>query len=336
MNLTYDERIAQQIATYAETINMHDLPDVFHVWSDSYLRPALEEVFGTSSIDEAYAFGYLDAKVKGRGRILSIGSGDGEVEIRVAKALLKHGITDFTIVCSDVSPILIERNKAAVQRDGLEQYFEPVVSDLNKIDIPGRFDMIMANHSLHHIQELEYLFDYSFERLTENGVFITNDMIGRNGHMRWPEAKVFVDLIWPLLSDTQKIHTQLRRFNEKFIDHDCSLGGDDFEGIRAQDILPLILQRFMPHKFICSGGIIDLFVDRGFGHGFDRGNESDMALIHLIAGINDVLLDAGVITPTWTMASFTKNDRGQKYYRTRTAELAVRKADPSWLRYHKF
>jgi len=334
VSLTYEERIAQQIATYAETVNMHDLPDIFHVWSHNYIRPALEDVFGTGSIDEAYALSYLDAKVEGTGRILSIGSGDGEVEIRVAKELLKHGVQDFVIVCSDVSPILVERNKAAAKREGLEQHFEPFVSDLNKIDILGGFNMIMANHALHHIVELEFLFDYCLERLTPDGIFVTCDMIGRNGHMRWPEAKVFVDLIWPMLSEKQKIHTQLQRFNETFIDHDCSLDGDDFEGVRAQDILPLLLQRFRPNKFVGCGGIVDLFVDRGFGHGFDHNDKDDLALVHLIAGLNEALLDAGVITPSWTMASFTKDNRGQKYYRTRTAEASVRARDPFWLRFH--
>lgn len=335
MNISYEDRVAQQIAVYADTTNMHDLPAIFHVWSHNYIRPALEDVFGTGSIDEAYALGFIEANVQGHGKILSIGSGDGEVEIRVAKELLKKNISNFVITCSDISPILNERARKAVQREGLDGYFEIVDADLNNIDVSGMFNMIMANHSLHHIVALEKLFDFSYHRLTDDGVFITCDMIGRNGHMRWPEAKIFVDLFWPLLDEKQKINLQLKRFNNTFIDHDCSLGGNDFEGIRAQDILPLLMQRFYPLKFVGCGGIVDLFVDRGFGYGFDVANEKDIALINSIAGLNEALLDANVITPSWTMASFTKDKRPQKYYRSRSAESSIRLQAPLWVRFHR-
>lgn len=332
MSMTYEERVREQIAQYAETINMHDLPDAFHIWSNEYIRPALEEVFDTGSIDEAYALAYFDAGSPDDAVFLSIGSGDGAVEIRVAKILLQRGIRNFKFVCTELSPILIERHREALKHENMENFFEIMQVDLNNNNVDRNFDVIMANHSLHHIIELESLFDFCKEKLLNNGVFIACDMIGRNGHQRWSEAKVIVDLLWPLLNDRQKYHVQLQRFNPTFIDHDCTQGGVDFEGIRAQDIMPLLLQRFHPFKFVGCGGIIDLFVDRGFGHGFNVKESQDLALVHMIAKLNDVLLDADIITPVWTMASFTKADRGCRIFRARTPEKAVRRHDPFWLK----
>ena len=52
----------------------------------------------------------------------------------------------------------------------------------------GQYQIVMANQALHHFVELEMLFDKVFQVLAVDGFFLTDDMIGRNGHMRWPEA----------------------------------------------------------------------------------------------------------------------------------------------------
>lgn len=332
--MNYEERVAAQIEQYAESIDMHALPKIFHVWSTNYIAPQLEAVFGTRSIDEIYALTYIEsgADPAAGGRILSIGSGSGEVEIRVAKILLERGVQNFKLVCAELSPILLERLRSQVAAEGLVDYFEAIEQDLNSINIPGRFDMIMANHALHHIVELEALFQYSHERLNDRGIFVTCDMIGRNGHMRWPEAAAFVKAIWPTLKPQQRYHVLLQKLHETFTDHDCSKVG--FEGVRAEDILDLVLKKFQPYKFVGAGGIIDMFVDRGYGHGFDVNDEQDVALIRLIADINEMLLDANVIKPVWTMASFTKDIREEKFFRDRRALNALRVMSPSWMRFY--
>lgn len=337
MELSYQERIEAQIKQYADTIDMHDLPQIFHVWSHHYLAPGMKHVFGTASIDEAYALAYIEARrapSNDRGRILSVGCGDGEVELRVAKILLERGLDDFTFVCADLSPILLGRLRAAVQRDGLGSYFEPVEADLNRIDVPGRFDVVLANQALHHIENLENLFDFSFDRLTDQGLFATCDMIGRNGHMRWAEAAAVLTALWPTLKPEQRYHAQLQRYSETFVDHDCSTEG--FEGIRSQDVLPLMLERFHPYRFFAGGGIIDVLADRGYGHGFKVSDENDVSFIRFIAEFNDMMLDAGLLKPTWMMAYFSKTDRGETFYRDRRAINAVRNrdGDPNWTRFY--
>jgi SAM-dependent methyltransferase len=337
VELTYEQRIEAQIAQYAETVNMHDLPDIFHVWSHNYIGPPMAEVFGTPSIDEAYALAYIEAREgkPGLGKILSIGCGDGQVEIRVAKILIEKGHRDFLFVCADLSPILLGHLRTAVKNEGLENLFLPIEADLNRIKVEGSFDMIMANHALHHIEALEQLFDYSRIKLTERGIFATCDMIGRNGHRRWIECDVFIQSIWPMLSPKQQYHVQLKRHSETFVDHDCSREG--FEGIRAEDILPLLMKTFNPYKFVGAGGLIDVFVDRGYGHGFNPKDEKDLAMIHHIAGLNEILLDAGAIKPVWTMAYFTKDRRQERFYRNRSAANSLRNPniDPVWTKHYK-
>src|SRR5438046_10396474 len=95
-------------------------------------------------------------------------------------------------------------------------------------------------------------------------------MIGRNGHMRWPEALWIVREIWDRLPRKYKYSHQMRRYDDYFENWDCSTEG--FEGIRSQDILPLLIELFSFEVFYCFGNLIDVFVDRSFGSKYDLHN----------------------------------------------------------------
>jgi cyclopropane fatty-acyl-phospholipid synthase-like methyltransferase len=333
-NDSYQKRVAQQIEQYTQTVNMHDLPEIFNIWFHEYLRPGMEEVFNTAKNEELFALGYLEAKAltSGERRILSIGCGDGSIEMDLAQILIDKGEQDFEIVCADLSPRLLENLGQNAQRRGLSSYLRAAEMDLNEMQVPGQFDLIMAIHSLHHIVELEKVFTYCHDHLKDHGIFATNDMIGRNGHMRWPETALIIKSIWPMLKPESKFNVQLQRFSETFEDWDCSTEG--FEGIRSQDILPLLLKTFRPYKFLGVGGIIDLFVDRGYGPSYDVNNTSDVAFIRFIAELNEILLDANMIKPTMMIAYFCKDDRQEKFYRSRRAFTSVRFGDPEWTRFY--
>jgi 2-polyprenyl-3-methyl-5-hydroxy-6-metoxy-1,4-benzoquinol methylase len=323
----YAAKVQSQIDQYVDEA-IHDLPEIFHLWSHNYIRPGMVDVFGVDRIDELYAQAAAES-TNGFAEycsILSAGCGDGATEIQLAKTLLDRNVRNFRITAVDISPVLIERFNHSISIEGLTDYIEPVVGDLNRTTAFKEFQMVMANHSLHHMTDLELVFDTIHRCLSTNGIFATCDMIGRNGHMRWPEAEVFLQYLWPMLSERQKFHHQLRRLDlERFVDHDCSTEG--FEGIRAQDILPIIERQFKPYKFFGYGGFIDVLVDRGYGRGFDIESDHDKTFITAMANINDALLDAGVQKPTTMMAYFTKYDRGEKFYRNRSMTRSIR--DPN-------
>lgn len=321
--LNYEKQVFQQIQQYAQTINMHDLPDIFHVWSHNFVLPGIQDVFGVNSVNDFYVSAFLDSLgEQSSGEILSIGCGDGSVEIDIAKALLATGVKQFNILGADLSPILLSRMADNIRAEGLEAYVTPLEADLNFFKIDKSFDMIMANHSLHHIVDLEGIFDFSRDHLKDSGLFATSDMIGRNGHQRWPETAAVLSEIWPTLSYKQRFNVQLSRLDDVFTDHDCSTEG--FEGVRAQDILPLMLDRFHPVKFLGFGGFIDVLVDRCFGHGFDANDADDVSKIMECAKLNEDMLDAGTIKPTMMMATFSKQETNERFYKTRSARRSVR------------
>lgn len=305
-NDSYAAKLDAQIEQYRQVDNIHDLPDIFHYWSNKYIRPRLNAVIGVDSIAEFYAYPFITAIAKSgsAGRLLSIGAGDCSVEIGVAKRMLELGATKFELTCLEVSPHLLARAEAEIAKARLNEYIKLRQADINQWKPSELYVGVMANHSLHHFVELEDIFAGVHQCLEDEGVFVSNDMIGRNGHMRWPEVMEFVQSIWSFMPDRLKFNRQLNRFEVELINWDCSNEG--FEGVRAQDILPLLIEHFGFKAFLSFGGIVDVFVDRAFGHNFDPASASDKSFVDFLQLLNDRLIDSGLIKPTTMFAIMTK------------------------------
>lgn len=304
---SYEERIENQIAQYRNVSDIHALPEIFHYWSNKYLRPRLNSVMQTDGVVNFYVnpLAKVCHSQAGTANLISIGAGDCSLEINIAKRLIHIGVTNYELHCLELSPALLERAARAIANDGLQNYVKLHEEDINQWRPTEKYSGIIANHSLHHFVELESIFSGVYECLTDDGVFVTNDMVGRNGHMRWPETLEIVEHIWRFMPDRYKNNRQLDRFESMYINWDCSIEG--FEGIRAQDILPLLLGKFDFRSFLASGGITDVFIDRSFGHNLDPGLPADLAFVDFLQLINDKLIDGGIIKPTNIFAVLMKD-----------------------------
>jgi hypothetical protein len=144
-------------------------------------------------------------------------------------------------------------------------------------------------------------------------------VIGRNGHMRWPEAYRLINLMWQFLPPEKRLHTILKRVDEQFYNHDCSTQG--FEGVRAQDIPPLLVKYFHFETFYAFGKLIDVFTSRGYGPNFDPKVKEDAAFIDFVEELNEILLDAGYLKPTRMCAVMTlKPAETPRFYKGQTPE----------------
>lgn len=323
-----NKKIQQEIAYYAKVENVHNLPDIFHYWSNKYLRPKLES-FCFSNINEFY-IQYIKKIYSQQDNIecniLSVGAGNCDTEVEIANLLVKQGITNFSFSCIDINPYMLQRGEKLAKESGVISKFNFIETDINSWKINNKYHIIIANQSLHHFVELELLFNKIYDALYHDGFFLTNDMIGRNGHMRWPEALEFVQAFWSLLEDRHKYNHQLKRLEIVYENWDCSKEG--FEGIRSQDILQLLLKKFKFDFFIGFGNLIDIFVDRSFGHNFNPDNELDMTFIDFVAKLDDYYIESGKIKPTKMIAAMTKEQIGPtKKYKHLSPEFCVRLPD---------
>jgi hypothetical protein len=330
----YESKVQEQIQQYEKGFDPYPLPPIFHHWSHTYLRQKVAAVFGTQTVTEFYASQFSFAfETATRPFFVSIGSGDGAQEIAIAKSFIAKGHNRFNFLCLDLNPTLVDNANQSIKSNGLEELVSSKVFDINKDSLGHEVHGFMAHQSLHHFVELERTFDLINGHLVGDGRFLTQDIIGRNGHMRWPEALLFVDAVWEKLPDHKRYNHQHKKNVPTFVNHDCSTFG--FEGIRSQDILPLMVERFSFERFLGAGGFIDVFVDRDYGPNFNPKDDGDRLLIDTLESINDVLVDLGVITPTMMFASvMKKRSRLQPIvYRNRTPEFCVRNpSDPSSMR----
>ena len=298
---SYHERIDAERQNFDACAEVHALPPIFHYWSNRYLRPRLEAV-GASDPD-AFFTKYA-AECYGRGfdrrRFVSIGAGNCDTEVRLARALINAGCSDFVIECLELNEHMLERGRQLAQAEGLADKVVPLQADFNEWQPAGRYDGIIAHQSLHHVVALERLFDAVGAALAPHGRFIVSDMIGRNGHQRWPEALVIVREFWRELPSAYRYNRQLKRQEDEFLDWDCSTEG--FEGIRAQDILPLLVGRFGFDMFLGFANVIDPFIDRGFGPNFSADSPSDREFIDRVHERDQAEIAAGSIKPTHMFA----------------------------------
>jgi SAM-dependent methyltransferase len=303
----YEAMLRAEQDRYAEVDNVHDLPGIFHYWSNTHLVPALKP-FGYSSPNHFFEKNIASrcrAQAGRTIRIFSPGAGNCDLEAGIAECLAGEGIDNYRIDCLDINRDMLRRGRERAAALGLENKLRFVEGDFNHWRAePGTYDVVMANQSLHHVMALEHLFDAIRESLANDGIFLMSDMIGRNGHMRWPEALAAMQPFWEELPPSYRYNQQLQRDEKTYVDYDCST--HDFEGVRSQDILPLLCERFGFEFFFPYGNIVFPFIDRAFGHNFDPNHDFDRYFINRVHQRDEQGIVAGEWTPTSMIAIAVK------------------------------
>ena len=299
----YASRVAAEIATFENDEIVHNLPAIFHYWSNKYLLPKIQP-FGFIHPDDFF-IKQLAASIENSPapwhHFVSVGAGNCDTEVRIAEGLLALGHDTFSMECLDLNATMLDRGQALARISNCAKHVIPVRADFNHWTPVKPYHAVIANQSLHHVVNLEGLFDAIAEAIRPtNGVLVTSDMIGRNGHQRWPEALAIIEEYWKTLDTRYKYNRQLRRTEETFVNWDCSTEG--FEGIRAQDILPLLLDRFHFDLFVPFANIISPFIDRGFGPNFDINSVEDLRFIDELHARDEAEMIAGRIKPTQMFA----------------------------------
>ncbi len=313
-DLEYEARLAREQSIFADQIEVHELPQIFHYWSNRYLRPWMEE-YGFSNPDQFFAC-YLQKAAErtgsGPARFVSVGCGNCDTEVRVAGLMRQAGMRDFVIECLDINEAMLERGRQLAIEAGVANEILPIRADFNQWQPARHYAAVMANQSLHHVVELESLFDAVKGALLPNGLFLLSDMIGRNGHQCWPEALRGIWGYWHQLPAGHRYNLQLKRQEDWYESWDCSHEG--FEGIRAQDILPLLIERFEFELFLPFGAIIDAFVGRAFGHHLDAASDDDRAWVDRIHLRDEEAIQSGEWTPTHLVAALTVGEPPQRLW----------------------
>ncbi len=329
-HLEYQERVAAEKRFFENYVNIQDLPAIHIYWAHELIRPKVLAL-GLSGPVEMFQKYLEDHCLHNRSRpckFVSVGAGNCDIEIDLAKYLRSRGHSHFVIECLDLNQTMLERGQVAAMESGVGDQLSFVEADFNNWQPAGEYDAVLANQVLHHVVNLEGLFSQIRSALKPRGQLIISDMIGRNGHQRWPEALEIVHEYWRMLPQSYRFNCQLSRYEELYESWDCSQQG--FEGIRSQDILPLLLEYFHFQFFFAFGNVIDPFVDRGFGHNFDATAKWDRDFIYQIHQRDQQEMLAGNIKPTHMLAVVGNDpDKPTLFSAPLSPEFCVRRERPA-------
>lgn len=319
----YTSKVEEEISYHAGPKIVHDdLPAIFHYWSTNFLRPLYQKVIGGEvSTPSFYASHFADLR-KPEISLLSIGCGSCAVELEVAEKLIAGGHTGLRFDCIDLSPDSLAKAERKIAEKKLQSYFNLEQRDLSYWRPERSYQGVMAHFTLHHMSSLETVLDGVREGLGEGGLFVSQDVIGRNGHMRWPEALRLIESMWEFLPEGYKFNHKRRIFEAQFENWDCSQVG--FEGARCQEILPALVKRFHFRKFLGYGNLVDVFIDRAFGPNLDPKRDEDLAFINYLEMLNRILIDGGYLKPTSMFAVMSNTPGPQRFYRHWSPEFCMR------------
>lgn len=331
--LDYQERVAREHRTFAvQEGDLHEnLPESAHYWAKRYVVPKLADL-GAPGIEELIT-GEIAVRARRHDRevvVLSFGSGNGDQELGWLRKLAEAGVHNVRMRLLEFNPAMQERAAAAAAEAGFADRVELVEADFNTWRADREHDVFIGFQALHHVLDLEHLFDQIRDGLTADGALVVHDMIGRNGHRRWPEALEVIERIWATMPPEFRRNSVTGQVDEHYDDLDCAVDG--FEGIRAQDLLPVLLEYLHPGLFFAYGSVIDPFVERIYGHNLDLATERDQAFIDRVGRLDDSLIDLGVVTPTRLTAVFHPAPQPLRVHGDRTPERSIRdtgQADPA-------
>jgi SAM-dependent methyltransferase len=293
--------------------NMHDHDAAFHFYNTVQLSPKLKAVYdfkAGQTINDVYASQLAIAAISDDRRlsILSIGSGDCSIELQVAKILENVYQVKPNFTCYE--PSEAGRERAKITLSNLTS------SDKSSFSIQDRllprpteqpFDAIFAHHSLHHAADLEFIFMYIKDNMKADGTFVCSDMIGRNGHRRWPEQLYVAENLWRRLPRSSKhdfiLNTDILQYPD--YDYTCEGKSDIREGIRSQDILPLLVRNFHFRYFVAWGGISFEFVGRRLAQNFSPHTAVGKEFLLELTSLEEKLTSEGVIKPDQMIATLT-------------------------------
>jgi len=229
--LDYDRLIAEEVAEFDnhpmtadfKLGGVHDTSAWHYYWK----RLGMEEFAGWRHASIAN-FLEEERQFDGPIKVLSLGSGFCGPDLDLARAF--H--VPYEITCVDINPKLFAGARECAERENLQVRFEQ--GDLNFITLPpDSYHLVFAHAILHHVINIERLFDQIVQTLKPGGVCHFVEVGGENRVLISKYAQNFANTLLRLLPrDLAK-------------DAKMDIGAEGgMEGIRQERLLPLIEQSF--------------------------------------------------------------------------------------------
>ena len=202
-------------------------------------------------------------------RVLSLCAGAARIEAELASVAGDRA--QWTLF--DLSEDLLRTAAGNFPTDIVPQL---IAGNLNEIrDFGARYDVIMCVSGLHHIVELERVFAFMRTALTDNGEFWSiGEAIGRNGNRLHDRDYDAANLFFAGLPERFRRNRHSGHVDANLPNVDCSEA--TFEGIRSEDIEPLLARYLTPAHVYRRNCFLWRIVDLAYSDNYDLTRQEDL------------------------------------------------------------
>lgn len=224
-------------------------------------------------------------------RAASLGCGFGVLERALAREGFAERIDGYDLAASAIA----EARRLAAQEHLSGLHYQ--VADMEKLQLPQeQYDLIFAFSSVHHVNNLDSLFDQVWRALRPGGVFMLHEYVGPD-RFQWTDAQleqinVFLESLPPgynCLPDGRNRGCVRRP------DIDDIIAWDPSEAIRSSEIIATLERHFnrvLHHELggaLLHTGLSDI------AQNFSSDNPADIDLLERFFALEDQLMAEGRI-----------------------------------------
>lgn len=212
-------------------------------------------------------------------RALSLCSGDGAFE----RLLVAEGVF-ASVVGTDLSPVRVQQ--ANDRRGEYARCLEFRRLDVNSGDFgDAAFDVVIAKAALHHVENLEAMFDGVRRCLRPGGRLVAIDYFGPR-RFQWSQAQL--DAANAFLAE--EVPDALLRRPDGSLHRDIGRPGidemiaiDPSEAVRSDEVLPLLERHFVIERdYPVGGALLNLVFDGTVVNNFDPCDEVHNEIIRKV------------------------------------------------------
>lgn len=268
-------------------------------FENNYLwqRAVMEPISGRRE-DTPIDWFFRDFLQKPAERVLSICCGTGSFERELAQKGYAEHIDAF-----DASGASIEWASSLAKEQGLNiiNYW---VADGNSVRLREReYDLVISMAALHHIENLEHIFQEIRNVMKPGGLLFYDEYIGKN-RMQWPEEVLkIVNGILMLLPRHYRVQISNGKAKDEeiMVSEDLMIKRDPTEAVRSEDILPLTERYFEIVTRKDYGGAILMPLFMNIVSNFDSSRKEDCKIMDFCIYLEKLLLSSGAIKPNGTV-----------------------------------
>ncbi|GHA00422.1 methyltransferase [Arenicella chitinivorans] len=231
-------------------------------------------------------------------RILGIGCGSGELELRLAELDAAQFIDGV-----DLSDKRIEIANQRAKTRGIEQRVKFHVQNAEKMTMePNLYDAIYFNSSLHHMADLDAILLGCARALKPTGYLFVNEYIGPNRFDFSEHEKKLLQSVFNLIPQQYRVsHDKNDRGeirNTVGIPNPEDVARvDPSEAICSAQIDEAIHKQFRVIKYNPTIGALMQFLLNGIAGNFRESDSASVSVLEMLFDIEERLMEAGSLKP---------------------------------------